>query len=190
MELKKVQKQGRDEKTQEDYRTSAVYFCRCRVVFLRSFISALFLYFFSSIPTWNQVLQKRFFPSIHVYAVVEALWTVCAINNFVPTKQEGRGSAWATLKNLWIEKTISIYGHPLSFCIVEWHVTLKCVHQYLKQAWATNNPPIAFATLVWLIATVHSQKLKIFVISTSFYPLLHGNKYCPYWYRFIKWGTH
>ena len=35
-ELKKVQKQGRDERTQEDYPTSGVYFCRCRVVFLRS----------------------------------------------------------------------------------------------------------------------------------------------------------
>ena len=62
MELKKGQKQGRDERTQEDYRISAVYFCRCPVgkegrthvdyrisaayfcrcpvVFLRSFISA------------------------------------------------------------------------------------------------------------------------------------------------------
>ena len=49
-ELKKVQKQGRDEKTQEDYPKSGVYFCRCRVVFLRSFISALFLYFFQLLP--------------------------------------------------------------------------------------------------------------------------------------------
>ena len=24
-----------------------------------------------------------------IYAVVEALWTLCAINNFVPTKQGG-----------------------------------------------------------------------------------------------------
>ena len=32
MELK--QKQGRDERTQENYPTSAVYFCRCPVVFL------------------------------------------------------------------------------------------------------------------------------------------------------------
>ena len=31
MGLKKVKKQGRDEKTQEDYPTSAVYFCRRRV---------------------------------------------------------------------------------------------------------------------------------------------------------------
>ena len=58
MKLKKVQKQGTDERTQEDYPTSAVYFCRCRVVFLRSFISALFLYLFSSIPTWNEVSWK------------------------------------------------------------------------------------------------------------------------------------
>ena len=29
MDMKQVQKQGRDEKTQEDYLTSDVYFCRC-----------------------------------------------------------------------------------------------------------------------------------------------------------------
>ena len=46
----KVRKQGRDEGTQEDYPTSAVYFCRCRVDFLHSFISALFLYFFQLHP--------------------------------------------------------------------------------------------------------------------------------------------
>ena len=50
MELKKVQKQGRDERTQEDYPTSAKIHTRCRVVFLRSFISALFLYFFQLHP--------------------------------------------------------------------------------------------------------------------------------------------
>ena len=49
-ELKKVQKQGRDERTQEDYPTSAKIHTRCRVVFLRSFISALFLYFFQLLP--------------------------------------------------------------------------------------------------------------------------------------------
>ena len=63
MELKKVQKQGRDESTQEDYPTTAKIHIRSRVTFLRSFISALFLYFFNSIPTWNQVLQKLFSPS-------------------------------------------------------------------------------------------------------------------------------
>ena len=36
---------------QEHYLTSAIIHCRCRVVFLRSFISALFLYFFRFIPT-------------------------------------------------------------------------------------------------------------------------------------------
>ena len=50
MELKKVQKQGRDERTQEDYPTSAKIHSRCRVVFLRSFISTLFLYFFQLHP--------------------------------------------------------------------------------------------------------------------------------------------
>ena len=43
----KAQKQGRDERTQEDYSTSAVNFCRNSVVFLHSFISALLLCFFS-----------------------------------------------------------------------------------------------------------------------------------------------
>ena len=64
MELKKVQKQGRDERTQEDYPTSVVYFCRCRVVFLRSFISALFLYFFQLHPYLKSSFTESFFPSI------------------------------------------------------------------------------------------------------------------------------
>ena len=49
--LTEVQKHNRDERTQEDYPTSAKIHSRCRVVFLSSFISALFLYFFSPIPT-------------------------------------------------------------------------------------------------------------------------------------------
>ena len=63
MELKKLQKQGRDERTQEDYPTSAVYFCRCtcRVVFLCSFISALFLYFFSAPSLVEIKFYKNFF---------------------------------------------------------------------------------------------------------------------------------
>ena len=63
MEPKKVQKQGRDERTQEDYPTSGVYFCRCRVVFLRSFISALFLYFFRLHPYLKSGFTETFFPS-------------------------------------------------------------------------------------------------------------------------------
>ena len=62
MELKKVQKQGRDERTQEDYRTSAVYFCRCTVVFLRSFISALFLYFFLAPSLLEIKFYRNCFP--------------------------------------------------------------------------------------------------------------------------------
>ena len=50
MDLKKVKKQGSDERTQEDYPTSAVYFCRCWVAFLHSFISALFLSFLQVHP--------------------------------------------------------------------------------------------------------------------------------------------
>ena len=37
-----VQKQSRDERAQEDYCMYAVYFCRCSVAFLRSFISVNF----------------------------------------------------------------------------------------------------------------------------------------------------
>ena len=40
MELKKGQKQGRDERTQEDYWTSAKIHSRCPVVFLLSFINS------------------------------------------------------------------------------------------------------------------------------------------------------
>ena len=63
MDLKKVQKQGRDERTQEDYPKSAVYFCRCRVVFLRSFISTLFLYFFQLHLYLKSSFTETFFPS-------------------------------------------------------------------------------------------------------------------------------
>ena len=63
MELKKVHKQGRDETTQEDYPTSGVYFCRCRVVFLRCFISALFVY--SSIPNLKS-FYRNFFSLVYI----------------------------------------------------------------------------------------------------------------------------
>ena len=62
MELKKVQKQGRDERTQEEYRTSAKISTRCRVVFLRSFISALFLYLFSAPSLLEIKFYRNFFP--------------------------------------------------------------------------------------------------------------------------------
>ena len=61
MELKKVKKQGRDERTQEDYPTSAKIHTRCRVVFLRSFISALFLYFFQLHPFLKSSFTETFF---------------------------------------------------------------------------------------------------------------------------------
>ena len=60
MELKKVQKQGRDERTQEDYPTSAKIHSRGRVVFLRSFISALFLYFFQLHPYLKSSFTESF----------------------------------------------------------------------------------------------------------------------------------
>ena len=43
MDVEKVQKEGGDERCQEDYPTFAVYFCRCRVVILCSFFCS-FLY--------------------------------------------------------------------------------------------------------------------------------------------------
>ena len=61
-DLKNGQKLGRDERMQ-DYPTSAVYFYRCRVVFLRSFISALFLSIFSG-PSLTEIkFYRNFFPS-------------------------------------------------------------------------------------------------------------------------------
>ena len=57
----KVQKRGRDERTLQDYPESAVYFCSCGVVFLRSVISALVLYFFQAHPYLNEVIIKTFF---------------------------------------------------------------------------------------------------------------------------------
>ena len=67
MEPKKVQKQGRDERTQEDYRTSGVHFCRCRVVFLRSIISGLLVYVFRLHPYLKSSFTETFFPSIYIH---------------------------------------------------------------------------------------------------------------------------
>ena len=52
----------RDERTQEDYHTSAVYFCKCRVVLLRSLISVLFLP-----STWD---QTTFFAPVWCWPVL------------------------------------------------------------------------------------------------------------------------
>ena len=69
LDQKKVQKQDRDERTQENYPTctSAVYFCRCRVVFLRFFVSALFRYIFQVHPYLKWSLAETIFPSTHNY---------------------------------------------------------------------------------------------------------------------------
>ena len=143
MELKKGQKQGRDERTQEDYRTSAVCFCRstelkkdrnkaemkerkkttrhllrkkttghllrkkttghllrkkttghllrkkttghllcifsrCPVVFLRSFISGLFLSFFQLCRSLSLIkFHRKFFPLVK-YVHVPARWVYSA----------------------------------------------------------------------------------------------------------------
>ena len=63
MDLKKVQKQGRDERTQEGYPTSVKIHSICQVAYLCSFISALFLYFISGPSLLEmEVLQKLFLP--------------------------------------------------------------------------------------------------------------------------------
>ena len=63
MDLKNVQKQGRDERMQEDYPTSAVYFLQMyRVVFLSSFISALFCTFLGPSLLEIKFYKKLFFP--------------------------------------------------------------------------------------------------------------------------------
>ena len=68
---KKWPKQGKNERTQEDYCTSAVYFFRCHVVFLHKrymyFIFALFLCFMRSVLNWKKVLQKLF----SLYSAIE-----------------------------------------------------------------------------------------------------------------------
>ena len=50
---------------QGNYRTSAAHFCRCPVVFLCSFISALFLSFFSSINPWVKWSFRETFSLLH-----------------------------------------------------------------------------------------------------------------------------
>ena len=57
MDLRKVQRQGRYERTQKEYPTSAKVqsMRRCRVVFLHFFHLCLVSALFRSIPTWNEV---------------------------------------------------------------------------------------------------------------------------------------
>ena len=64
MGLNNGQKQGRDEKRQEVYPAAAEIHNRCRIVFLRSFISALFLSFFQTHPYITETkFYRNFSPS-------------------------------------------------------------------------------------------------------------------------------
>ena len=55
---------GENEGAQGDYCTSAVCFCRCRIVLLRSIISASFLYLLKSFPILElKFCKKTFSPS-------------------------------------------------------------------------------------------------------------------------------
>ena len=56
-------------------------FCRYRVVFLCSFISVLFLYFFRSIPTGNEVFQKLF--TLVLWKII--LQVICMCCGHLPT---------------------------------------------------------------------------------------------------------
>ena len=64
MGLKKVQKQGRDERTQEDYPTSAVQFLQMSGSLLAFFHLCLVSALFSG-PSLNEMkFHKTFFPSL------------------------------------------------------------------------------------------------------------------------------
>ena len=59
----KVQKLGKDERTQEDYQTSAKICSRCLLVVLHSFIFALLLSFFQLHQSLSEIqFQRNFFP--------------------------------------------------------------------------------------------------------------------------------
>ena len=60
MGLKKIQKQGRNERMQEDYLTSTKIHCRCRVVFLHSSSLPCFCTF-SGPSLDNKNFSKNFF---------------------------------------------------------------------------------------------------------------------------------
>ena len=62
MDLKKGQKQGIDERTQEDYPTSAKIHSRCRIVFLHSFISAFVSVLYSGPSLTEMKFAVMFFP--------------------------------------------------------------------------------------------------------------------------------
>ena len=117
MELKKVQKQGRDERTQEDYPISGVYFCRCRVVFLRSFISALFLNFFQLNPylksslteTFSLVFKCRFLTMEDTLDLLEQLTSLLGNTNSLQVK---RRNPVKEIVTLWIRFTSTLQqGH-------------------------------------------------------------------------------
>ena len=80
----KVKKQDRDERTQEDYTTSTKIHSRCtrRIVFLCSFISALFLYYLG--PSLTEMgFDRNYFPSF------------CAFSGFSkPNKRRTRLLCW------------------------------------------------------------------------------------------------
>ena len=73
---------------QEDYPTSAVYFWKCRVVLLRSFTSALLLYFFLG-PSLLQMKFYRncFLPSKHrfyLYLRQNNFWSTTEVTLSAP----------------------------------------------------------------------------------------------------------
>ena len=67
MELKKVLKQGRDERTQEDYPTSAVIFLQMYGSLLAFFHLCLVSVLFSAPSLLEIKFYKNFFPLVLIY---------------------------------------------------------------------------------------------------------------------------
>ena len=160
MEPEKVQKQGRDERTQEDYPTSGVYFCRCRVVFLRSFISALFLYFFRLHPYFKSSFTETFFlVSISTYAKKRQRYSThqraasCSLTRSMHAAREGtRCCAESALAGSLIMKFITWastlvprlrywFRRPCLYCLNE----TKSMNAQVKFPFRFRSTPFPFA---------------------------------------------
>ena len=81
MERKKVQKQGRDERTQEDYPTSAKIHSKCRVVFLHSSFLPCF-YTFSGPFLLETKFYKNFSLVSVLFGVSKPTSKYCIVGNF------------------------------------------------------------------------------------------------------------
>ena len=101
MGLNKGNKQGRDERMQECCPISAMNFSSSQVLFLRSFISALFLSFFRPIFKSNEVLQN-----IHCFSLKKK-------------NAEIFGIAWAAITARSTCRTLLFVFHHDLLCSLE-----------------------------------------------------------------------